>query len=502
MKRPFQIMKFGGTSLGDASSIERVVGIIRNAARESSVAVVVSAMSGVTNRLIDAANQSKAGSDAAVTEIFGQLRKRHGEVVMVLIHSEDERRRLKRKLDDLFAEGERLCQATILVGELTPRTLDAISGLGERLCAPLVAAALLEAGIGSEAMDATELVITDSYHGGAEPRIDLTRARCRTRVTPVLQKGIVPVVTGFIGATEEGILTTLGRGGSDYSATILGAALDADEVVIWSDVTGLLTADPKLVADACTISEISYGEAAELAYFGAKVLHPKALRPVMQTGIPIWIKNTFAADESGTKITPAGPRNARGVKALTAIPDAALITVAGVGTQGGRKGVHDSWARTVATAAAVRADVLLISQSPSHNGISLVVASSPAKRTVEALRQEFSQDLVRDGLEYTVFEAAVSVIILVGQNMGAASETVARAFTALSDENVNIIATAQGASDCSMAFAVPQQDMEIALASIHRELELVGLPSNRQPVTVAASPSSIWKYESEQASAD
>jgi bifunctional aspartokinase / homoserine dehydrogenase 1 len=502
MKKPFQIMKFGGTSLGDASCIERVVGIIRNAARESSVAVVVSAMSGVTNRLIDAANQSKAGSEAAVTEIFGQLRKRHDEVVMALIHSEDERRRLKRKLDDLFAEGERLCQATILVGELTPRTLDAISGLGERLCAPLVAAALLEAGICSEAMDATELVITDSYHGGAEPRIDLTRARCRTRVTPVLQKGIVPVVTGFIGATEEGILTTLGRGGSDYSATIIGAALDADEVVIWSDVTGLLTADPKLVADACTISEISYGEAAELAYFGAKVLHPKALRPVMQIGIPIWIKNTFAADESGTKITPAGPRNARGVKALTAIPDAALITVAGVGTQGGRKGVHDAWARTVATAAAVRADVLLISQLPSHNGICLVVASSPSKRTVEALRHEFSPDLVRDGLEYTVFDAAVSVITLVGQNMGAASETVARAFTALSDENVNIIATAQGFSDCSMAFVVPQQDMEIALGSIHRELELAGLPSNRRPVTAGASPSSIWKNESEQASAD
>jgi aspartate kinase len=321
-------------------------------------------------------------------------------------------------------------------------------------------------------------------------------------VTPVLQKGIVPVVTGFIGATEEGILTTLGRGGSDYSATILGAALDADEVVIWSDVTGLLTADPKLVADACMISEISYGEAAELAYFGAKVLHPKALRPVMQIGIPIWIKNTFAADESGTKITPAGPRNARGVKALTAIPDAALITVAGVGTQGGRKGVHDAWARTVATAATVRADVLLISQSPSHNGICLVVASSPAKRTVEALRQEFLQDLVRERLEPTVFDAAVSVITLVGQNMGAASETVARAFTALSDENVNIIATAQGLSDCSMAFVVPRQDMEIALGSIHRELELAGLPSNRRPVTAAASPSAIWNYESEQASAD
>ena len=502
LKRSLQVMKFGGTSVRDASCIRRVVEIVRTASRERSIAVVVSAMSGVTNQLIEAANQSKAGSQTAVAEIFGQLRKRHGEVATSLIHSEDEQHRLKAKLGDLFTEGERLCQASILLRELTPRTLDAISGLGERLCAPLVAAALSEAGVASEALDATDLVVTDSYYGAAEPQLNLTRARCQTRMTPLLKKGTVPVVTGFIGATEEGVLTTLGRGGSDYSATILGAALDADEVVIWTDVTGLLTADPNLVADACTISEISYREAAELAYFGAKVLHTKTFRPVKQSGIPIWIKNTFAADESGTKITPAGPRNARGIKAVTVIPDAALITVAGVGTQGGRKGVPDAWARTVATAAALRADVLLMSQSPSHNGICLVVASSPAKRTVEALRREFSPDLVRDRLEHTVFDATVSVITLVGENMGAASETVARALTALSDENVNIIATAQGSSDCSVAFVVPQQDMEIALSTVHRELELVDPPSNRRPVTVAARPSAIWKYQSEPASAD
>jgi len=498
MRNSLQVMKFGGTSVGNASYIGRVVEIIETASRECNIAVVVSAMGGVTNRLIEAANQSKAGNESAVAEIFAQLREQHDEVVKALIDSVEERMHLQRKLHDLFAEGERLCQGTLLLRELTPRTLDAISGLGERLCAPLVAAALAEIGVASEAMDATDLVVTDSYHGGAEPWIDLTRARCQARVAPLLQKDIVPVVTGFIGATEEGVLTTLGRGGSDYSATILGAALDADEVVIWSDVPGMLTADPRLVAEACTIREISYREAAELAYFGAKVLHPKTLRPLMQRGIPIWIKNTFAPDEHGTRITPAGPLNAGGVKALTAIRDAALITVAGPGTQG----VPDALARTVTTAAAVRADVLLISQSSSHNDICLVVASSLAKRTVEALRHEFSPDLMHEKVEHTVFDSAVSVLTLVGQNMRTASGTVARTFAALGQENVNIIASVQGSSDCSMSFVVPQQDLPIALASLHRELELSSRPANGHAVPAVPSPSGIWKCEAEQATAD
>src|SRR5207249_2049077 len=176
--------------------------------------------------------------------------------------------------------GERLCQGTILLRDLTLRARNAISSLCERLSAPLVAAALVEQGVNSEAIEATDVVVTDSYHGAAEPMMDPTRERCEARLRPLLEQGVVAVVTGFIGATSEGVLTTLGRGGSDYSATILGAALEADEVIIWKEVDGLLTADPRLVPGACTIPEISYREAAELAYFGAKVLHPKTLRAV------------------------------------------------------------------------------------------------------------------------------------------------------------------------------------------------------------------------------
>jgi bifunctional aspartokinase / homoserine dehydrogenase 1 len=504
MTKRLQVMKFGGTSVGDASCIRSVVEIIAAASRQCSVAVVVSAMGGVTNRLIEAATESKAGNEVAVAEIFAQLRKQHDDVVTALIHSEEGRLRLEKTLNQLFVDGERLCQGTIFLRELTPRTLDAISGLGERLCAPLVAAALAEISVASESIEATELVVTDSYHGGAEPWIDLTRARCQARVAPLLEAGIVPVVTGFIGASDDGILTTLGRGGSDYSATILGAALDADEVVIWSDVPGLLTADPRLIADACTIAEISYREAAELAYFGAKVLHPKTLRPVIESGIPIWIKSTFAPEQSGTKITPTGPLHTGGVTALTAMRDAALITVAVSGnqTQGGTQSVPDALARTVATAAAVRADVLLVSQASAHNDICLVVSSSAAKRTVEALRHEFSPDLMRETVGHTVFDTAVSVITLVGQNLRTAPGTVARTFAALGQENVDIIAAMHGSSDCSMSFVVPQQDIQIALASLHRELELNTLSATRHPVSDAASPTAIWKCEPEQAAAD
>ena len=468
-----------------------------------SIAVVVSAMGGVTNRLIEAAMESKAGNGCGVAEVFAQLRKQHNNALTALIHSEERRRDLQRKLDGLFAEGERLCQDTISLHELTPRALDAISGLGERLCAPLVAAALVENGVVSEAIEATELVVTDSYHGGAEPWLEPTRARCQVRVASLLEKGIVPVVTGFIGANEEGVLTTLGRGGSDYSATILGAALDADEVFIWSDVPGLLTADPRLVPDASTISEISYREAAELAHFGAKVLHPKTLVPVMQSGIPIWIKNTFAPYGPSTKITPTGSSHASGVQALTAIRDAVLIKVAGPMSQSCAQDAGDTLARALATAASVRADVLL-SQSSSHprNEICLVVAAALAEPAIEALRREFAPNPRAEKTEYTVLESAVSVITMVGQNLRADSGMVERTLVAFGQRDLNIIAIVQGSSDCSMSFVVPQQQVKLALASLHRELGLGIHPSNGHRIAPVASPSAIWNCAAEPAAAD
>ncbi|MFZ3202173.1 MAG: aspartate kinase [Candidatus Acidiferrales bacterium] len=472
MKKPLRVMKFGGTSVGDASCIARVAEIVLDASRESPVIVVVSAMSGVTNRLVEAATRSKSGEHDEVSSIFQALRKQHETALGALVRSEEKRARLAESLEKIFAEGERLCKGTALLQELTPRTLDSISSLGERLSAPMVAAALDEIGARSEAIDATEVIVTDSFHGGADPLMDRTRERSQARLLPLLQAGTVPVVTGFFGASEDGVLTTLGRGGTDYSATILGAALGADEIIIWTDVEGVLTADPRLVPDARTIPEISYREATELAYFGAKVLHPKTLRAVVQAGIPVWIRNSFAPGRTGTKITPQGRSNGGGVKALTAIPDVALISIGGPEIVG----VPDVVGRTFSTTAEVRANVLLISQSSSQNEICFIVSAADAKRTVKALRKEFAQDVAHEKVEHITVDPNIAIVAVIGENMRGTPGVAGRTFGALGRENVNIIAIAQGSSESNISFVVAEKDMKTALVAAHREFAL-GAPS-------------------------
>jgi aspartate kinase len=308
-KKSLRVMKFGGTSVADGPCITKVAHIVQDSVRESNVVVVVSAMSGVTSNLVEAAAQSEAGNRRQVAALFEELRERHASVARALIHSPQQRQRLSRKMHKLFQAARVFCEGGLFRHELTLPARDSITGLGERLSILLVAAALAEQEVANEAIEATELIVTDACHGAAEPLMDLTRERCEARLRPLLLRGIVPVVTGFIGATVEGVLTTLGRNSSDYSGTILGAALDADEVTLWTDVDGVLTADPKIVPGATEIREMSYREACALVETGAKVLHPKTLRPIMQRGIPLLIRNTFAPNRPGTKITAAGPRN-------------------------------------------------------------------------------------------------------------------------------------------------------------------------------------------------
>jgi aspartokinase/homoserine dehydrogenase 1 len=470
MKKSLRVMKFGGTSVGDASCIARVAQIVKQAATEGPIIAVVSAMSGVTNRLIDAANLSALAEGRQVEAIFASLHLQHETALAVLVPNDARRKRIATCLSKIFEEGQRLCRGTALLRELTPRTLDAISSLGERLSAPMIAGALAELGTPSESVEAIELIVTDASHGGADPRMELTRARSEARLRPVLDQGVVPVVTGFIGATQDGVLTTLGRGGSDYSATILGAALGADEVIIWTDVDGVMTADPRLVPEARTIPEISYREATELAYFGAKVLHPKTLHAVSQAKIPVWIRNSFAPELTGTKITPKGRTNGGGVKALTAIRDVALITVGGPGIVG----LPDVVGRTFSTTAEVHANILLISQSSSQNDICFIVAASDAKRTVEALRKEFAQDVAHEKVEHITMDTTIAIVAVVGENMRGTPGVAGRTFNAVGRENVNIIAIAQGSSETNISFVVFEKEMKAALAATHREFGLAG----------------------------
>lgn len=468
MRKPPLVIKFGGTSVGGASRIANVVEIIRAASHDGNVVVVVSAMCGVTSSLIEAAAQSEAGNFQAVVTIFEELRIRHYAAVDTLIESAVERARIKRKLQSLIEEGERLCRQVAQSRELTLMVRDSISALGERLCAPMLATALTESGIPSEAIEASELIVTDTHHGNAEPIMSKTRERCQARLLPLLQQGIIPVATGFIGATGEGVLTTLGRGGSDYSATILGAAVDAHEVVIWTDVDGMLTADPRLVAAASTIAEISYQEATELAFFGAKVLHPKTLRPVMQSGIPLWIRNSFAPARPGTKITSTGGVHCGEVKALSAIAAAAVISLSGPGLLR----TNDVLGRALAATASVRVDVLLTFKSGVQGGIGLAVVSSLAKRAVDALRQEFAHELACNGMEPIKATATVAIVTAVGRNTHALSGAAERAFAALIREHINVIAVAKGPSGYNVSFVIAQKDLNAVLRTTHEELQL------------------------------
>jgi aspartate kinase len=467
MKPALQVMKFGGTSVGDAACISRTAQIIVGGARQGKCVAVVSAMSGVTNRLIEAAKAAHSGNTSASLEILDELATKHEATLCSLVRNEDQRAKVSQKIKEVLAEGRRFCEGTALLRELSLRTLDTISSLGERLSAPMVSAVVRGLGTASEALEATELIVTDDYHGGADPLMADTRTKSQARVFPLLERGVVPVVTGFVGATREGQLTTLGRGGSDYSATILGAALDAAEVIIWTDVDGVLTADPRLINEARTIPTITYREAAELAFFGAKVLHPKTLKPVVEAAIPVWIRNSFAPEKRGTEITPKGGRNG-GVKALTAIRDVTLISLGGPGIVG----LPDVVGRTFSTIAETRANVLLISQSSSQNDICFIVSSADADRAIEALRKEFAQDLKHEKVEHINVDPNIAIVAVVGENMRGTPGVAGHTFQTLGKENVNIIAIAQGSSETNISFVIEEKDVKKALLALHREFGL------------------------------
>jgi len=461
-------MKFGGTSVGDGACIRRAAEIIAAAANDGALVVVVSAMSGVTNRLIAAAHESARGDTRVAAELGQTLRTQHDAAIELLVDDADKRAELTGEAAKIIDEVTALCHGTALLRELTPRALDAISSTGERLSARLLAESLRALGHNGVAIEATELIVTDNLSGRAEPLMGETRERAAARLAPLLRENSVPVVTGFIGATPEGTLTTLGRGGSDYSATILGAALDASEVIIWTDVDGVLTADPRLESGARTLPEISYNEAAELAYFGAKVLHPKTLRPVSEAGIPVWIRNSFAPERTGTQITATGHPTARGVKAITAISDVSLVTVGGRGIVG-LPGVA---AKTFTAVAAAQANVLLISQSSSENDICFIINSTDAARTVAELRRAFAFDLAHKEVEHITVNSEIAIVAVVGDRMRGLPGIAGRTFSTLGQRGINIIAIAQGSSEYNVSFVVEAGEMRDAVQALHSEFGL------------------------------
>jgi len=468
MSRPIQVMKFGGTSVGDSKRIRGAAEIAAEAAKERAVVVVVSAMSGVTNTLIAAAGKAATGDESAADALAKSLQKKHHEVIGELISDTEKRRGLVIEIDALIERAANYCRGCALLGELSPRALDVIAGTGERLTARITAAMLREMGYRGVALDASDLIVTDEVHGGARPLSVPTRTKTRAALVPLLETDAIPVVTGYIAATAKGIPTTLGRGGSDFSATILGAALDAHDVIIWTDVNGVLTADPRMVPDAVTLDEVSYTEAGELAFFGAKVLHPMTLRPVIESAIPVWIRNSFQPHQAGTKITVTVRPTPQGVKAVTATRDVAMISVAGPGIIG----VPDIAARIFGATASVRANILMISQSSSQDSICFVVQAADATRTEKALREALYEDVHQHDLEHIKVNKSVAIVAAVGENMAGTPGVAGRVFSIMGKEAINIIAIAQGSSEYNISFLVESSGMEKAVKALHQAFGL------------------------------
>ena len=459
------VMKFGGTSVGSLEAMSQVVEITKQAIQTwPRLVVVTSALSGVTNLLLNSANAAVDGDTQIYTQAVFQLRQKHFEIADGLITNLARRDQVKQEINHLISEFSNLSHAISVLGEATPRAMDAVAALGERMSVRLLAAAIESGGQAAQFVEASQLIVTDRQFQSAHPQMDASRQKMQSVLNPLMDKGIVAVVTGFMAATEDGIITTLGRGGSDYSAALVGALLPSQEVWIWTDVDGVMSADPRLVTEAHTIPTLSYREVAELAYYGAKVLHPLTIRPVVEAGIGLRVLNTFNPANPGTEIVGEMQTNSgKIIKAVTAIKDLRLITVDGRGMLG----VPGVAARTFSTVAATGTSVPLISQASSEQSICFAVPSESAEEVVRALQHTFAREIERRDIDRIWATHNVATITVVGSGMSSTPGVAGQVFSALGKNKVNVIAIAQGSSEVSISLMVTEEDLKSAVCTLH-----------------------------------
>jgi len=465
------IMKFGGTSVGSAEAIAQVCGIVKSYNQDwEQLVVVVSAMRGVTDTLIRCAELAVQGDEAEYNSLIEQLNSIHNEAMNELVSDDIELKRLSAQFDQYISELSAYCRSIHVLGEVTARGMDTITSLGERMNAPLVAAALREQGLAAQAVDAARLIVTDDSFQNANPLQGATRDKVNEILLPLLNEGEIPVVTGFVAATQDGILTTLGRGGSDYTAAILGDSLDASEVWTWTDVDGVMTADPRIVANARVIPELSFNEVSELAYFGAKVLHPKTLRPIIERDIPLWVKNTFNPESTGTKVIRSSPSVEGKVTAISTIRDLSLVTVEGRGMLG----IPGIAARTFAAVARQGASVLMISQASSEQSICFVIPTRTVSGVIQSIESEMELELSRRNIDRIWAQSEIVIVTAVGAGLRNTPGIAGRIFSALGETRINVIAIAQGSSEYSISIVVAEGDADDAMRQIHQEVILNG----------------------------
>ena len=405
------VMKFGGTSIGSVDAMQQAVRNIIDTHQEwPEIIVVISALSGVTNLLIDSATCAARGDMTTFHQAVSELTDRHNGLIDQLISDSARKHQVRWEIKHLIADFSNLCQSINVLGEASPRALDAVASLGERLSVRILAGAVESAGMPAEYIESTHLVVTDDHFQNALPDMTATAARTRQALLPMLAAGRVPIVTGFIAATSNGATTTLGRGGSDYSASIIALALKAAEVWIWTDVDGVMTADPRMVPGARTIPMLSYREVAEMAHFGAKVLHPKSIHPVIEAGIALRVRNTFNPHGPDTRLVADGCLEHNGlIRAIATIRELQLVTLSGRGMLG----VPGVAGRIFSAVATTGISVPLIIKSTSEQAICFPAPKESVPVVIKTIRSHLSSDFQRGDIETVVASEDVDIITVV-----------------------------------------------------------------------------------------
>ncbi len=466
------VMKFGGTSMGSAERIRVAAEIVAEQCAKRPTLVVVSAMSKVTDLLLETLRRAELGDRAAVDASLRTLLERHlqtaEELLLGVAKAPDVLEGVQSGTRALVAEFHRIANGVLMLGERPPRSVDEAIAIGERLSALLLAEYLTATGLPANAVNGSDVIVTDSVFGNATPQMEATRAKCAITLTPLLVARIVPVVTGFNGSTTDGRPTTLGRGGSDFSASILASVLDAVELWIWTDVDGIMSADPRLVTDVTVLEEVTYAEAAELAYNGAKVLHPRTLAPLVEKQIPVWSKNSFARHKPGTKIVSSFDEP-KGVRAVTSMSNVALISMEPANSvlSGTRL-----MARSLDALALANVEILVITSSSYRQSFCFLIRKQDVPAALEALESNLSIELAHGYLKPIIVDENVGLLAVVGEGMRGMPGLAKRVFTAISEEEINIIAIAQGSSELTIGIVIRLDGLERAVRAVHEECRL------------------------------
>lgn len=456
-----QVLKFGGTSVANAENIRKVVDIVGAAGKKDRTVVIVSALGGVTDLLLSASSLAADG-DESYKEKLAVVEQRHLEAVKQLIPVAQQSQLLslvKKSCNEI----EDICSGIFLLRELTPRSKDRIGSYGEWLSSRIIAATIQSMGTDVLWKDSRELIVTNSNFTAAE--VDFTGTAEKVKQFFASAENNLFLLPGFIAADKKGITTTLGRGGSDYTAAILAACLDASSLEIWTDVSGMMTADPRLTANARIIPHISYQEAMELSHFGAKVIYPPTIQPVMSKGIPVWIKNTFAPQDEGTLIESVATRNGNIVRGISSINNIALLSLEG----SGMIGIPGFSKRLFEALSNERINVILITQSSSEHSICVAVDASAAAAAKQAVDAAFTNEITLHKVEPLAIENELSIVALVGENMKSHPGISGRMFSAMGRNGVNIRAIAQGSSEKNISAVISTKDVRKAINVLHEE---------------------------------